>query len=464
MSKLKKHWRILSACLIMALIGCTGIPATVNAPTNPSPALPTAAPATSVPTQAVATPRQPAPAQQPVSLKSNQPRIQAPQVNPNDLKALADGNAAFAVDLYQQLRAQKGNLFFSPYSISLALAMTEAGARGQTQSEMDKALHFTLPQARLHPAFNALDQAINEAGKEDASGSQGEGFKLNIANSIWGQNGYPFQQNYLDLLAENYGAGLRLADFKADPEGSRKTINGWVSEQTAQKIQDLIPQGAINELTRMVLANAIYFKASWLYPFSDEATQEAPFHLLDGGSVNVPMMHNSAHLSYAGGEGWQALEIPYSSQNFSMIVLLPDSGQFDSFEQSLDGKKVAEIIDSLQSTQVNVAFPKLKFEAEFALKDALSAMGMTTAFQPGQADFSGMADTNELYISSVIHKAFVAVDEKGTEAAAATAVMVGAMAAPTQPVNFTADRPFLFMIRENSTGTILFLGRVVNPS
>ena len=393
---------------------------------------------------------------------SEKQRDTSPDVIISDSTKLIEGNSESAFDLYQALRQQKGNLFYSPYSISLALAMTYAGARGETEQQMANTLHFELQQALLHPAFNALDLELASRG-EGAKGKDDKGFRLHIVNAIWGQKDYKFLNQFLDVLAVNYGAGLRLLDFISEPEQSRITINNWVSDQTEGKIKDLIPQGVIDDLTRLVLTNAIYFNAAWLNPFENELTSDRAFHLLEGDDVTVPMMTQTNSFGYATGDGYQAVELLYDGSELSMIILLPNSGQFESFQNSLNAALVDHIVSDLQSRQVSLTMPKFEFESEFSLADTLAAMGMPMAFSD-EADFSGMTGNSELTISDVVHKAFVSVDEAGTEAAAATAVVVGLTSAPEQPVQVTVDRPFIFLIRDIETGTILFVGQVMNPS
>ena len=395
------------------------------------------------------------------SVRSNKPRASAPEVAAPDLADLVGGNSAFAFDLYQALRKKDGNLFYSPYSISLALAMTYAGARGETERQMAGALHFVLPQEWLHPAFNSLDQALASRG-QGAQGQDGKGFRLNVVNAIWGQQGYQFLPAFLDLLAENYGAGLRVLDFASAPEEARTTINEWVSEQTEDRIKDLIPQGAVDALTRLVLTNAIYFNAAWADAFEAAQTQDGPFHLLDGGEVSVPLMRQTGGFGYAEGEGYQAVELPYDGRELAMVVLLPQAGDFERFESALDAGRVEQIIGSLEYQQVRLTMPRFEFESGFSLKEALAALGMADAFSE-QADFSGMTGQRDLFISEVVHKAFVSVDEAGTEAAAATAVIMKLTAAVEEPVEVTMDRPFIFLIRDLETGAILFVGRVVEP-
>ena len=394
-------------------------------------------------------------------LQSDKQRVASPDVGESELISLINGNSAFAFDLYQELGKREGNIFYSPYSISLALAMTHAGARGETEQQMADTLHFTLPQGSLHPVFNGLDIELNKRG-EGAKGKDGEGFRLNIVNAIWGQNGYSFLPGFLDVLAENYGAGLRTLDFDTEPEESRLTINNWVSDQTEKRIENLIPQGVINELTRLVLTNAIYFNAAWLYPFNENSTEDGPFHLLDGTAVIAPMMKQTEMFGYAEGDGYQAVELPYDGNELSMVILLPRADQFQAFEGALDAQRVSTILTSLERRSVALTMPGFEFESEFSLRETLAAMGMPIAFSMG-ADFSGMTGNYELFIAEVVHKAFVSVDESGTEAAAATAVMMQLTGMPERPVEVTVDHPFIFLIRDVKTDSILFIGRVVNP-
>jgi len=395
-------------------------------------------------------------------VQSEKQRVTSPDVSEADLATLVDGNSTFAFDLYQALREADGNLFYSPHSISLALAMTYAGARGETAQQMADTLDFILPQNRLHPAFNSLDIQLGRRG-EGAKGKDGEGFRLNIVNAIWGQKDYEFLSEFLDLLAVNYGAGLRILDFASAPEESRITINKWVSDRTEGRIEDLIPQGLIDTLTRLVLTNAIYFNAAWQYPFQEDMTEDGPFYLLDGGEVIVPMMRQAESFGYAEGDGYQAVELPYDGGELSMVLLLPQAGHFEAFEGSLDTQQVDGIIGRLEHRQVTLAMPGFEFESSFGLKRTLTSMGMPLAFSGG-ADFSGMTGNRDLFIAEVVHKAFVSVDEAGTEAAAATAVVMPMAMPPEEPVEVTVNRPFVFLIHDIETGTILFVGRVVNPS
>lgn len=397
-------------------------------------------------------------------LESKLPRVKVDDIPSADIVTLAAGNTAFSLDLYHQLKSLSGNLFFSPYSISSALAMTYAGAEGKTAEEMAAVFHFLMEEDKLHPAFNALDQYLKDLAKQEVPNDVGEVFQLNIANAIWGQKDFHFESNYLDTLAANYGAGLRLLDYVQEPEESRLIINAWVSDQTKERIQDLIPQGAIDSDTRLVLSNAIYFKATWLEPFEESLTEDRVFHGLDSEDFFVPMMSLSSDVSfpYYQGDGFQAVDLPYLSGQTSMLVLVPDQGNFYEFEAGLNMALLNQAIGELTYRPMYLSFPKFEFESEIGLAQTLAEMGMPTAFSDG-ADFSGMTNTKDLFISDVFHKAFVSVDEEGTEAAAATAVVMKMTAAPENPLRLNVDRPFLFLIRDHQTNSILFLGRVVEP-
>jgi serpin B len=405
----------------------------------------------------------PAPAQA-QEIHSDLPRDLSPQASDADLADLVKGNNDFAFALFPQLAAGDENVFFSPYSISLALAMTYAGANGPTADGMAQALHYILPADRLHPAFNRL--ALELEGRSKAEGLDPKlAFQLSVANAIWGQMGAHFEQEFLDTLALNYAAGMRLVDYKNDAEAARREINDWVSDSTHQKVKDIIPKGALDALTRLVLANAVYFKAAWVHPFEPDATQPEPFYLLDGSTVDVPMMHEQASLRAMTGEGYRAVELPYAGWQLSMLILLPDESAFNSMEARLSSGVVDEALGALQSGQVVLSLPKFKYEWSLSMTNGLKALGMREAFDPQTADFSGMDGRRDLYITDILHKAYVAVDETGTEAAAATAVIVSPTSIqPAPPIAFTIDRSFFFLIRDNPTGTILFLGRVINPA
>jgi len=387
-------------------------------------------------------------------------RITNPDVSDSNIAELVAGNSEFAFDLYKTLiREAEGNTFFSPFSISQALAMTWAGARNSSESEMANVLRFTLSQRDLHPAFNRLDLDLESGADEGA-------FEMNIANSIWGEQDYEFLQSFLDIMAEQYGAGLRLVNFRGDPEGSRVQINDWVEEQTNDRIEDLIPRGVITDLTTLVLANAIYFLADWVKQFEHDLTRDSDFTLLDGSEISTPLMYQDGYFKYSEGSGWQAIEMPYVGNTSSMVVILPEIEKFGEMEQYLNSTTLEEIIDSMESQNVDLFLPKFEFVSDFKLAQTLSAMGMQSPFIFRVADFSGMDGSNDLFISDVIHKAFVKVDEEGTEAAAATAVVMSLGCAPMEEEKkmFRADHPFIFLIRDINNGSILFLGRVLNPA
>ena len=348
-------------------------------------------------------------------------------------------------DLYETLSAKnEGNLFFSPYSISAALAMTYGGARGETAEQMDQVLHFG-GQDATHPAFSYLRKMLNNIQEK-------RHVQLSVANALWPQKDYAFLPDYLALTKTFYGSEIHPVDYRADSEGARQMINGWVEEQTNDKIQDLIGEGLLSPLTRLVLANAIYFKGDWASQFKKENTRPSPFTLADGTKVDVPMMSQTGDFKLARTETLQALELPYEGGDLSMLILLPNPGEDLALQWPADLE--------FNEMEVMVQLPKFKLESSFSLADTLTALGMPLAFS-NQADFSGMDGNKDLFIGAVVHKAFVEVNEEGTEAAAATAVVMKRWSMPPQ---FIADHPFLFLIRENSTGTILFIGRVMNPS
>jgi serpin B len=383
------------------------------------------------------------------------PALAAPRPQQTDVVA---GNNAFAFELYQASRDQNENIILSPYSVSTALAMTYAGARGETESQMADVLHFTLPQEELHTALGDLSAQLNSGEGEEEGDLQ-----LHIANALWAQEEYPFRQDYTDLVQSSYDAGLQTLNFEADPEASRQTINDWVSEATEDRINDLLGPDTITDRTRLVLTNAIYFKAQWASQFEEEATQDGPFTLSDGSDVTVPMMHQTENFGYLQGDGFQAVELPYVDNTAAMLVLLPDEGQFDTFEGALTAEQFDSIRGSLEYKQVALQLPRFSYEASFDLVPPLQSLGMTDAFTDA-ADFSGMSDES-LLISAILHKAFVLVDENGTEAAAATAVVMEVTAAPADmPVEMTVDRPFLYVIYDQTSGAILFMGRVLNPA
>jgi serpin B len=392
-------------------------------------------------------------------------RDTAPNASAAEVSQLSKDNAAFAVDMYKQALSSAGNgdVFFSPYSISSALAMTYAGARNSTADEMAAAMHFSLPDARLHTSFNAVDLALAQRGK-GAKAADGKAFRLNVVNSTFGQKGYPFEKPFLDTLAVNYGAGVRLCDFKLQAEPSRKMINQWVSDKTESRINDLLPQGTVDSDTRMVLVNAIYFNGAWAHPFQETQTATGAFHKLDGGTASIPLMNQTESFGYVADDLAQAVELPYDGNEVSMVVVLP-RGDFKAYEAGFDASRAQAIFAGLKDQEVRVTLPKFEIKgATVSLAPALQALGMKQAFT-GAADFSGIVkpSVERVFIGDVLHQAFVKVDEKGTEAAAATAVLLKAGAAPVEVPSFVANRPFLFFVRDIPTGTVLFAGRVASP-
>lgn len=406
---------------------------------------------------------------QPASVAaSSLPRDLNPQVSAEDLRELTTGNTAFAFDLYRQMRqAGEANLVYSPYSISLAFAMVYAGARGETESQMAQLLRYTLPQERLHSAFNALGLDLERRPTQAQGVGEEERFQLNITNSLWGQKNWSFRPEFLDLLAANYGAGMRLVDFAASPDAARKQINRWVEEQTQKRVRDLLPPGAVDTLTRLALVNAIYFKATWQVEFDPDNTMEQPFHLLDGRTVNVLMMEidRATFFPYAAGDGWQAIALPYKGGLVEMVIVVPDQGRFEAFQAEWTAERYNEIISALQPQMVLLAMPKFKFESSYNLRSILAEMGMDIPFDPNRADFSGIDGKRDLYISAALHKAFIATDEKGTEAAASTTIIIGVTSLPMEEsIQLTIDRPFFYIIRDVPTGAILFMGHVTDPT
>ncbi len=388
------------------------------------------------------------------------------ELPPEEFMDLANDLNGFAVELLQELnRENEQNLFFSPYSISLALAMAYAGANGITASEMAQVLHFNLPIEEFHSQLNSLDQSlymVPEYLKDNK-----DSFQLNIANTLWGQSGYPFRQSYLNRLAKSYGAGLQEVDFINDSEQTRSQINDWVSEETEGKIEDLIPEGGLNSLTRLVITNAIYFNAAWMQPFEKKNTKTDDFYLSDGNAIKTPMMEIEERFSYQRDSDLQLVEIPYLNNRYSMVLVMPNESGLSGFIENLSSEQLSSRLESTRSGKVILRMPKFKFESSFSVNQALRELGMETAFSPIEADFTAMYEPagDPLYISEVIHKAFVDVDEEGTEAAAATAVVMGATVAEPidEPVLLAFNHPFMFLIRDRSSGLILFTGLIMNP-
>ncbi|WP_330630243.1 serpin family protein [Halocatena halophila] len=391
---------------------------------------------------------------------------------------LVRGNTAFALTLHKKLAEadNRTNFLLSPHSISVALAMTYAGSNAKTRSQIRETLQFRVNDDRLHHSFATLSGAVDppastatpaQTPTTETTSNDGDGtpFTLETVNSVWGQRGFPWRDTYLDTLAKFYGAGLNVVDFENDYEAARTQINEWVSEQTAGKIQELFPRGSLHQYTRLVLTNAVYFHANWEHAFANDRTENKPFTALDDQTSTVPMMVQSANeLPYAEENGVQAVELPYVGDAVGMVILLPEAGQFRSFEQKLDADRLQSIFDSLTPTGGTLSLPKFSFETSVGLTETLSSLGMANAFDRSNADFTGMyqSETSDgnLFIDDIKHKTHIAVDESGTEAAAATGVSIGTTSAPVDPYEMTVDRPFLFCIRHQPTNAILFVGRV----
>lgn len=384
----------------------------------------------------------------------------------DELAALVAGNTNFAFDLFRVVADDRANTMLSPYSIAAALTMTYGGAGGDTAAEMASVLKIAADAERIHTLRNELDLRVTTPDGAVVPDDDREPFAINVANSLWGQEGYPFLADFLVLLAENYDAGMNLVDFTAEAERARVEINEWVAQQTQDRITDLIPEGVITELTRLVLVNAIWFKASWAEQFDPANTSDAIFTRLDGEAGTVPFMRGGGLMPYLAADGYQYLEIPYAG-DAAMVIVMPDEGRFDEIVAELDAEFVAGAVAEAPLRDVSLAMPKFEFKSEFSLQSALIDMGIAEAFRPpgdgSGADFTGITERRELFIQDVIHQAFIAVDETGTEAAAATAVIIGLTAVADPPIPVTIDRPFVFMIEHSSTGEILFMGQVTNP-
>ncbi len=376
---------------------------------------------------------------------------------PENVSRFIAANNQFAFDLYSKFKGDKGNIFFSPYSISTALAMTYEGAKGKTAEEMQSVLHIPEDPDIRRPAFAS---AYNEINKKDKK------YELSAANALWAQQDYKFLDEYTGNVEKYYGGKVTNPDFAKETEKSRTTINKWVENKTNNKIKDLIPQGVLSEMTRLVLTNAIYFKGTWIKQFDKKDTKEEDFKTTSGNTVKARMMRlagDGAKFNYAEKDNLQILEMPYAGEELSMIVLLPKDDALGALEESLKPGKLSELKNALREQRVDVYIPKFKFETKYSMAETLADMGMPAAFS-GNADFSGMDGTKSLYIAAVIHQAFVEVNEEGTEATAATGVVMDLESvAPAIPI-FRADHPFIFIIQQKETGNILFMGRVDDPT
>ena len=391
-------------------------------------------------------------------------RVTDPQVSATDAATFAADNQAFALAAYQRMAATTGNLVFSPTSLSIALAMTYAGAAGTTAIEMASALHFSLPPERLHSAFDALDLALASRG-EGHKGADGGPMRVDVVNALWAERTFTFQAAFLDTLAVNYGAGVNLLDFIGAADSSRQTINAWVAYQTGDKIKDLLPEHSVDSAA-LVLSNAVYLNAAWRTPFDPKDSEDGmPFILLDNTTVATHRMSvGLGNIPAVKGSGYVAATIPYDDERLSLLVVVPDPGTFTAFEAGLDQAELDAIVSSLTPQTVGLWMPRFKVETGQELAGLLHGLGMISAFDQSLADFSGMDGVQDLYISKVFHKAYISVAEKGTEAAAATAVVVRTDSAVDYGLNVVAERPFLFFLRDEPTGAILFMGRVLDPT
>jgi len=377
-------------------------------------------------------------------------------VTSGELASVVSGNTDLGAALYRQAVKPGQNLFLSPFSITQALAMIHGGARGNTETQMRQALRFSLPRERLHPAMNALDQAL-QGRAANTQGQNGSPPELRVLNTTWGQKGLSFEPAFLDGLAQHYGAGMRVVDFARESEPIRARINEWVASETKGLIQDLLPEGTVNGDTRLVLTNVLYFKGRWSENFDPDRTQDAPFHVLDGGTRQVKMMVRDGIIPRMRGEGFDALALPYKGGAFRMLLVVPDGGRFVDVESRLSVGFLDGVRQALAPRFTALKMPRFKVETALPLKDSLETLGMVDAFSSA-ADFSGLTLQERLRIAFVQHKAFVSVDEAGTEAGAATAVGATPVSIPEPLV---VNRPFLFLIEDVETKAVLFLGRVV---
>lgn len=398
------------------------------------------------------------------STNNQTPVITNNQSSVGILSSVVAANNQFAMDLYSKYKSKDGNVFFSPYSISSALAMTYEGAKEQTADEMQRVLHLPDSKDKIRSDFASIYSGLNKADKP---------YNLTTANALWAQEDYPFVNDYLVTVERYYDGKATNVNFKTDTENTRNTINSWVENKTNNRIKDLIPAGFLDPLTRLVLTNSIYFKANWSEQFDAGATSDQAFRLSSGANVTVKMMHNTEYLNYGETNILQIVEMPYLGNNISMLIILPKGNSLNELENSISTTNLANWKKDMKSEEVRVSLPKFKFETKYFMKKDLEEMGMPTAFKWPDADFTGMSAAKELeerlYISEVIHQTFVEVSESGTEAAAATAVIMevreaGSAGPRPEPKVFTADHPFIFIIQEKSTGNILFMGRVMNPA
>lgn len=449
------HLGLGTSLLLAALLGaCSSAESASNEPSSNDPK--------ADPTQPGTEPSAPA-TQQGFELLVSDVQRQVPHPTAASESSLAAGNRAFALDVYAQLKGAEGNLFFSPYSMSTALAMAYVGARGETKTEMQAALHFDLPDEELHAAFNGLARTLD--GRQLPESKESSGLKLEAHNDIWAHTdpGLRPLQSYVDSLALNYATQVKLVDFE-QAESARNTINGEVKRLTHDTVVELLPSGVIVPgLTTMVLTNTIYFKAGWQLPFEPYMTQQAPFTDGAGDEHPVDMMHAQMNVQYAANDDLQAVRLPYVGEQLGLWVLLPKTERFAAVEDALDDTLLGALASSTESTYLDLKLPKVKMRSNLSLKGSLTALGMAVAFDAGRADFSGIG-AHQAYIQDVVHEAFINLDESGTEAGAATAVIFGDESAPAEPeIEFNANHPFILLLEDSGTKSVLFAGRVSSP-
>jgi len=396
---------------------------------------------------------------------------EAPIVTDSDLNDYVADQTAFALWMHHQGVIATGanqNFLFSPLSISMAFALLWPGASGATADEIALMLHFSMTPERFHPAANRLDRILASRNEYEPGVNEGDAPMIEVVNNIWGLEEYPYEEAYLELLARHYGAGLWLVDFASDPESARWDINDYIAHRTRYLIPEILPHGAVTELTRLVLTNAIYFKGAWRCPFAAEKTQDKAFTTISGTISDVPMMSGIVQqAAYANVDGAEAVELLYVGNDLSMVLILPDENTFSDFEAALDPSRLSTIMEELEPMPGAIQMPRFRFDTELNLGAVFQAAGFTLPFTEGVADFSGIsriAVAENLHISGAFHKATIDVDEEGTEAAAATAISVGITSTPADTFNVHLNRPFLFVIRDRPTNAILFMGRVVDAA
>ena len=384
-----------------------------------------------------------------------------PAPTPAEAERFASAANALGLDIYEKLRANDGNLVFSPASIELAFAMTAAGARSATADEMNRVLHVGESPDTFHASAGRVLASTNR---------QRDAYELRVVNRLFGERTYAFEQPYLALTRDAYRAPLEPVDFRGAAEPARQRINAWVMDQTNDRIDELLPAASLDSLTRLVLVNAIYFMGKWRDPFTSDSTRPRAFYVNGREEASVPTMHQTARLRHAEVDGVQVLEMGYQGDDLAMMFLLPRArAGLGALEASLDSARLERYVGALAPTQVAVALPKFEIrDARIELPEVMQALGMRLAFDRNSADFTGIARPaspgDGLYVSDAFHEAFIRVDEEGTEAAAATAVVMTLRGGPVQPAaTFTADHPFVFLIRDTRSGTVLFLGRLVDP-